>query len=242
MDITSTEERRSALFRIGAVCAIAGTIGYLALFLLHGDLPDETPESALSWVADRPFSLLHMGIILCSLLWVGALIALAESLVGATSWALGRLGSAAAVVGATLLAVHYRIDGPALEQVADAWAAARGARRDELLEQGELVLLMTGGGFPLYVALLLGLPFLLFGLAVIFSDNYPSWLGWLGAVAGAGAFVVGTANFAGLEFPPIELFVVFVFLVDIWMLVIGMLMWRSRATWGRSEHAGMTDP
>jgi hypothetical protein len=108
--------------------------------------------------------------------------------------------------------------------VADAWAAADGARRDELLEQGELVLLTTGGGFPLYVALLLGLPFLLFGLAVVFADNHPSGLGWLGAVAGAGAFVVGTANFAGLEFPPIELFVIFVFLLDIWMLVIGTLM------------------
>lgn len=229
MGTISDEERRNALLRIGAVCAIAGTIGYLVLFLLHGDLPDETPESALSWVADRPFSLLHMGIILCSLLWVGALIALSSSLVGATSWALGRLGSAAAVIGATLLAVHYRIDGPALEEVADAWAVASGARRDELLKDGELVLLMTGGGFPLYVALLLGLPFLLFGLAVIFSNNYPSWLGWLGTVAGTGAFVVGTANFSGFQFLPIELFVVCVFLLDIWMLIVGTLMWR-RAT------------
>jgi hypothetical protein len=230
MATASADERHNALLRIGAVCAITGTLGYLALFLLHGDLPDQTAESALSWVAQRPFSLLHLGIILCSLLWVGAFIALASSLVDASSWALGRLGSASAVIGATLLAVHYRIDGPALEEVADAWVVATGAERERLLERGELVLLMTGGGFPLYVAVLLGLPFLLFGLAVVLDSNYPSWLGWLGAIAGAGAFVVGTVNFAGFEFLPIQLFVPFLFLVDLWMLVMGALMWRRTAS------------
>lgn len=225
----STDEQRHALMRIGAGCAVVGTLGYLALFLYHGDLPDETTESALAWVAQKPLSLLHMGIILCFLLWLAALMALASSLVDATSWALGQLGVAAAMVGATLLAVHYRIDGPALEEVADAWAAASGADRARLLDRGELVLLMTGGGFPLYVALFLGLPFLLFGLATAFSSNYPTWLGWLGAGAGAVAFVVGSTNFVGLTFLPIQLFVLSVFLLDIWMIVIGVLMWRHAA-------------
>lgn len=231
MSTPSTNDQRNALLRIGAVCAIIGTLGYLALFLSHGDLPDETAESALAWVAEKPLSVLHLGIILCFLLWVGALIALASSLVEGTSWALGQLGSAGAVVGATLLAVHYRIDGPALEQVADAWAGAAGAERERLLDRGDLVILMTGGGFPLYVALLLGLPFILFGMAVILSSTYPSWLGWLGAAAGAVAFVVGTTNFVGLEFPPIQLFVLSVFLLDVWMVAMGVLMWR-RATSG----------
>jgi hypothetical protein len=135
------------------------------------------------------------------------------------------------VIGSTLLAVHYRIDGPALEEVADAWAGATGAEKVRLADRGELVLLMTGGGFPLYVALLLGLPFLLFGLAVVLSGSYPSWVGWLGAIAGAGAFIVGTANFAGFEYIPIQLFVPFVFLVDLWMLVMGALMWSRAARW-----------
>jgi hypothetical protein len=226
----SNNDQRDALLRIGGVCAITGTLGYLALFLSHGDLPDETVESALAWVAEKPLSALHMGIILCSLLWVGALIALASSLIEGTSWALGQLGSASAVVGATLLAVHYRIDGPALEEVADAWASAAGAERERLLERGDLVLMMTGGGFPLYVALLLGLPFLLFGLAIVFSSNYPSWLGWLGTVAGAIAFLIGTAHFVGLGFPPIQLFVLSVFLLDVWMIAVGVLMWRRAAS------------
>ncbi|MGD9529300.1 MAG: hypothetical protein AB7V44_21230, partial [Pseudonocardia sp.] len=200
-------DRRNALLKIGAVCAIVGTLGYLVLFLVHGDLPDQTAESALSWVAQRPFSLLHLGIILCSLLWVAAFLGLAASLADAVPWALGQLGSAAAIVGATLLAVHYRIDGPALEEVADAWVVATGPEKARLLEHGELVLLMTGGGFPLYVALLLGLPFALFGIAVAVSSEYPSILGWLGAVVGVVGFSTGAANFALLALIPIQLFV-----------------------------------
>ncbi len=233
------EERQNALLRIGSVCAIAGTIGYLALFLLHGDLPDQTAETALSWVAERPLPLLHLGIILCVLLWVAALIALASSLRDATSWALGSLGSASAVLGATLLAVHYRIDGPALKQVADAWASATGTEQEQLLDRGELVILMTGNGFPLYVALLLGLPFLLFGLAMISSSSYPSWLGWIGLIAGANAFIVGTTNFIELKFLPIQLFVASVFLLDLWMIITGVLMWR-RAPSGRQKLAGVS--
>jgi hypothetical protein len=220
------EQRRKALVRIGSVSAIVGTIGYLALFLIHGDLPDQSTETALSWVAARPLSMLHLGIILCSLLWVAALMGLASSLTEPIAWALGRLGSVSVIIGATLLAVHYRIDGPALEEVADAWSRATGTDKQALLDRGEMVLLMTGGGFPLYVALLLGLPFLLFGLAVALDSSYPSWLGWLAALAGAGAFVVGTANFARLDFLPIQVFVAFVFLLDLWMLIMGALMWR----------------
>ncbi|MGH3763399.1 hypothetical protein [Actinophytocola sp.] len=106
---------------------------------------------------------------------------------------LSRLGQATAIIGVTLLAVHYRIDGPALEEVADAWAGASGAERERPLDRADLVLLMTGRGFPLYLSLLLGLPFPLFGLAVVFSKTYPLWVGWLGAVAGAAQFIVGTA-------------------------------------------------
>lgn len=234
------QERRNRMrlmLRSGGVCAIAGTIGYLVLFLLHGDLPDQTTESTLSWVAQRPLSALHLGIVLSLLLWVWALVALASSLVTGAAWMLSRLGQVTAIIGLTLLAVHYRIDGPALEEVADAWTRASGAEKERLLDQGELVLLMTGRGFPLYVSLLLGLPFVLFGLAVVFSRTYPVWIGWLGAVAGAGSFIVGTANFAGLDALPIELFVLFVFLLDIWMLVMGTLLWRRATSLTRVDTA-----
>ena len=98
-----------------------------------------------------------------------------------------------------------------------------------LLERGTILTEATSGMFPLYVALLLGLPFVLFGIAVVYSDEYPSWLGWIGAAAGALAFVVGSTNFAGFDIVPMNLFVLTVFLLDFWMIAVGRLMWHRVA-------------
>jgi hypothetical protein len=223
---TTVREQRATYLRVGGVSAIVGTLGYLVAFVLHGDLPDQTTESLLTFIAGRPWALHHLLIVFCFLLWLAALSGLAYSLTGATAWVLGKLGQTTAVLGMAVLLWHYNIDGPALEHVADAWMGAEGAEKSVLLERGAILTEATSGMFPLYVALLLGLPFVLFGLAVVSSDEYPSWLGWIGAAAGALAFVVGSANFAEFGTLPMNLFVVTVFLLDFWMLAMGRLMWR----------------
>lgn len=226
---TTIEERRATYLRIGAACALVGTLGYVVAFVLHGDLPDQTTESLLTFIADRPWALHHLLIEFCFLLWLAALSALAYSFAGATAWVLGRLGQTVAVLGMAVLLWHYNIDGPALEHVADAWKEAEGAEKALLLERGTILTEATSGMFPLYVALLLGLPFVLFGLAVVSSDDYPSWLGWIGAAAGAVAFVVGSTNFAGFDVLPMNLFVLTVLVLDFWMIAVGRLMWRRGA-------------
>ena len=73
----------------------------------------------------------------------------------------------------------------------------------------------------------LGLPFVLFGLSVAFSRAYPAWLGWVGAAAGAGAFVTGVTRFVQLELVPDPvLFGVFGLGVSLWMAARGALMWK----------------
>lgn len=221
--------REVSILKIGAGCAVVGTAGYLVAFLLHGDLPDQTTESVLQFIAPRPWAFHHLVIVACLLLWLAALTGLASSLTGGTEWALGRLGQVSAILGTTVLLWHYNIDGPALEQVADAWATSSGAERATELERGTILLLATSGMFPLYVALLLGLPFVLFGVAVVVSRNYPSWLGWVAAAAGALALLVGTTNFAGLDLLPMSLFVLTVLVLDFWMLATARFMWRRAA-------------
>jgi hypothetical protein len=221
--------REVSSLKIGAGCAVVGTAGYIVAFVLHGDLPDETTESVLQFIAPRPWAFHHLAIIACLLLWLAALTGLATSLTGGTAWVLGRLGQASALLGTTVLLWHYNIDGPALEEVADAWAASSGAEQATELERGTVLLLATSGMFPLYVALLLGLPFVLFGMAVVLSTTYPSWLGWVAVAAGALALLVGTTNFAGTDMLPMGLFVIAVLVLDFWMLATARLMWR-RAT------------
>jgi hypothetical protein len=175
-------DRRATFLRTGAVCALVGTLGYVLAFVLHGDLPDQTTQSLLTFIADRPWALHHLLINFCFLLWIAALMGLAYSFTDARAWVLGRLGQTAALLGMAVLLWHYNIDGPALETTADAWVAAEGADKAIELERGAVLTLATTGMFPLYVALLLGLPFMLFGLAVAISRDYPSWLGmgWRG--------------------------------------------------------------
>lgn len=219
-------QRRAVYLRVGAVCAMVGTLGYLVAFVLHGDLPDQTTESLLTFIADRPWALHHFLIICCFLLWLAGLSGLAYSLTRAGAWVLGRLGQGAALLGMAVLLWHYNIDGPALEGVADAWVDAEGAQRAVLLERGTILADATTGMFPLYVALLLGLPFLLFGLALVIERQYPTWLGWVAAAAGGLAFAVGASNFAGFTLLPMSLFVLTVFMLDFWMLAVARLMWR----------------
>lgn len=220
-------DRRATFLRAGAVCALVGTLGYVLAFVLHGDLPDQTTQSLLTFIANRPWALHHLLINFCFLLWIAALMGLAYSFTDAPAWVLGRLGQTAALLGMAVLLWHYNIDGPALEATADAWVAAEGADKAIELERGTVLTLATAGMFPLYVALLLGLTFMLFGLAVAISKDYPSWLGWVGAAAGGLAFVVGATNFAGFDLLPMNLFVISVLLLDLWMLAIGRLMWRQ---------------
>lgn len=226
---TTLRERRATYLRAGAACALVGTLGYIVAFVLHGDLPDQTTQSLLTFIADRPWALHHLLIELCFLLWLAALSALAYSFASATSWVLGRLGQMIAVLGMAVLLWHYNIDGPALENIADAWTQAQGAEKTMLLERGAILTEATSAMFPLYVALLLGLPFVLFGLAVVASDDYPSWVGWIGAAAGTMAFIVGSSNFAGFDLLPMNLFVLPVLFLDLWMLIVGWLMWRRAA-------------
>lgn len=238
VDITDVlgglRERQVSFLRIGAVCASVGTLGYLVAFLLHGNLPDETTESVLTFIAARPWSLHHFAIVVCFLLWAAALGGLGQSLTGGAAWVAGRLGQVGFVLGLTVLLWHYNIDGPALEQVADAWSTTSGAEQAAHLERGTVLLLATAAMFPLYVTLLLGVPFVLFGIAVVLDRNYPTWLGWLGVAAGGLASVVGATNFVGLDLLPRELFVLPVFVLDFWMLALARLMWRRAR---QIEHA-----
>lgn len=224
---TAEADRRDVFLRVGSACALVGTLGYVVAFLLHGDLPDQTTQSLLSFIAERPWALHHLLIELCLLLWLAALAALAYSLTSSVAWVLGRLGLGSAMLGMTVLLWHYNIDGPALEQVADAWVASDGAAKATHLERATILTTATSAMFPLYVTLLLGLPFVLFGLAVVLSDDFPSWVGCVGTVAGFLAVVVGATNFVGLDVLPMNLFVLSVLFLDFWMLAMGRLMWHQ---------------
>lgn len=144
---------------------------------------------------------------------------------------LSRLGLAAALLGAGVHVVFFSIDGYALKHAADTWANAPAAQRPDLLQAGDLVLLLQNSQFVSAVAFLLGLPFLLLGSAVVRSDTYPAWLGWVAALAGTGSLFTGTTRFVGLDLVPDPvLFPAFALPASLALATLGVRVWRSTRT------------
>lgn len=205
-----------------------GTVANVVASVGHGDLPETGTRAALTFVAARDsWSLVHLTSIFAVLLWLVAFVALSSSIPRGAAWLLARLGLVSILVGAAVHVVFFSIDGYALKGVAEAWAAAPESEREVLLRAGDLVLLLQESQFVSAITLVLGLPFVLFGLSVAFSRTYPAWLGWLGAAAGAGAGFTGVTRFLRLELVPAPvLFGVFGLGVSLWMVAMGALIWK----------------
>ncbi|MGI8688966.1 MAG: hypothetical protein ACR2M3_10340 [Thermomicrobiales bacterium] len=221
------------LLQIGAVCAILGSVIQVAAGTGFGNRTvGASAESVLRYIAARPdwyWPTVHLGFIFGALLWVGALIALAGSLTQGISWALGRLGVAGIIVGATIHIVASSINGFGLTAVAHAWAVAPASEQASLLRAGDTLLWIEGGAWAGAISFFHGVPFILFGLAVALSRRYPAWLGWVGAVGGSGSLVLGTMMFLGR---PEMLYVAFAIVVSVWMVAMGVLMWRRADAMG----------
>src|SRR5215207_3520583 len=182
--------REQISLRIGAVCVVVGSVIVLAFRTVHGDLPTDTGEAALSYVASYPiYALVHLGDWLGVLVWAGGLVALSGSLTRRIAWALGRLGAASVLVGAALHIVEFSIDGYALPTLAERWAVASPSERPDLEIGARLALVIIGGPATSALVILWGSTLVLYGLAVKL-EGYFIWLGWTGVVLGAAIFAL----------------------------------------------------
>lgn len=218
------------LLRTGGVCAVLGTVANVVATAGHGDLPEAGTAAELAFVAERAtWSHVHLLSIIGVLLWLAGFLALAHCLRRTPGAVPSRLGLAAAFVGAGVHVVFFSIDGYALKRTADAWAAAAGTAQADLLQAGNLVLLLQNSQFVSAIAFMLGLPFVLFGLAVARSRIYPAWLGWVAVLAGLGSLVTGMTRFVGLDqlIPDPVLFPAFALPASLWIAALGVLMWRQ---------------
>jgi len=195
--------RDRALLRIGAVAAVAGIVLEILMEILHPSKAD--PNNSVAAFREyaahsNTWTAVHIGQFFAALCVMIGLVALARSAgrqPGLPS-ALALLGGITAVMVATVFAVQMAVDGVALKAAFDAWAGASGAEKtvafriaDEVrwLEKG------LGGFFQM----LNGVALIALGLSLALGRRYPRWLGWIGAVAGAG-FLAGGGSTAHTGF------------------------------------------
>ncbi|MGH3815091.1 MAG: hypothetical protein ACRDUV_22045 [Pseudonocardiaceae bacterium] len=213
------------MLRLGAVLTIVGTLLFAAMSALHGNPPIEDAAGVLDYVAARPWwRAAHLANILAVLLWVGALGMLAHELRHEVERGLARLARGVLVAASAVFAVYFSINGFGWAELAHRWTSATGESRADLLIEMNVALTMVGS-VAFTAQALLGLSVLLYGLTLISGSSYPSWLGWLGAVAGMGWLV-------GAIVIRFDVIVFCMALAWAWMVGLGILMWRRAPSTG----------
>ena len=225
-----------SIFRIGAVAGIVGSLLAMVGNLLHPATPTGNPEGVARTIAQSAnWVLVHVVIVVGLILMLGALVALSRSIEGGVPGALAWLGSIAAVAGVTVGVILVIVDGVAAKHLADAWEAAP---PDEAAAALRVVVAEEAINFALaslFNILFAGVTFILLGLAVASSGEYPGWLGWVVVVAGVGSVPVGLVQaYMGesIGFTRIAT-IIFPTIITLWVVGMSALLWRKAASKSR---------
>jgi hypothetical protein len=229
-----------SIFRIGAVAGIVGSLLAMVGNLLHPATPTGNPEGVARTIAQSDnWVLVHLVIVVGLILMLGALVALSRSIEGGVPGALAWLGSIAAVAGVTVGMILVIVDGVAAKHLADAWEVAP---PEEAAAALRVVVAEEAINFALaslFNILFAGVTFILLGLAVALSGEYPGWLGWVVVVAGFGSVAVGLVQaYTGesIGFTRIAT-IIFPTIITLWVVGMSVLLLRKagRRTEGPSR-------
>jgi hypothetical protein len=238
------EVRESKLLRVAGICALVGTLLSVAAGIGFRDLMQEMRAEpvldAIALQSPGTWGLVHLLFLLGTVAWVAALVALAASRTLGAGTGLGWIGSAVLIIGAAVNVVNASIGGFGLGVLADAWTTALESERVSLRAAADTLLPVVGGTWVGSILLFHGIPFVLFGLAVVRSRWYPAWLGWMGAAAGLGSFVIGAAMILDTDTSNAPLFLPFALLASAFMAVLGWKMYRHANLEDRWEDVEQT--
>ncbi|MFQ5546347.1 MAG: DUF4386 family protein [Acidiferrobacterales bacterium] len=218
----------SVPLKLGAATAITGAVVLMVATMLHplGADPGDPVAAFTEYAADELWVGSHLSQFLGVFLLFVALVALNDSLKGETFAWVAKLGLLVGIAALGTTAILQAVDGIALKNMVDNWASAAEAQRPETF-QAALAVRQIEIGVASFVALLFGAAFVLFGTAIVASAYYPTWLGWLGIIGGAGTVASGMLMaFTGFSTTAMNLAMPFNLILVVWMVVIGVLMWR----------------
>jgi hypothetical protein len=80
-----------------------------------------------------------------------------------------------------------------------------------------------------WILIFFGVTFILYGVAVVLSDVYPKWLGWVAVGGGLGSSLLGLhIGYHGASSLVFNiLFPIFSILLTAWIFMMGVLLWRK---------------
>lgn len=221
--------RRAAALKLGGGMVLVGTVVWIVLTGLRGDLPGTGAEviaraGSVFW---RP---LHLFTIVAIVIVASGVALLTGTLMPGRAAAAGHAGAMIAVPAAAVLGVGFAIEGFVLAALAHlAETAPDEAARMMHLMQADLVLKVVGATSFAYQTLF-GLSIVLLSVATYLSGEYPHWHCWLGMIGGAVWTIAGMLIFIGdpevgfwlISLPAVP--------VAIWLLGLGWLAWRQSSS------------
>lgn len=172
--------------RLAGSLLLAGQLGYIAVTQLHaGGDANHHHEIFETYAHNQIWGLVHIGQFGSMAVLLAGLLALASALSTETEsgrW-LARLGAAATVATLALYGALQAVDGVALKQSVDAWAAAPEAEKAARFAVAESVRWLEWG-IRSYQDFALGLAMLLLAGAAWMSSRLPRSIGPLMGLSG----------------------------------------------------------
>jgi len=230
-DVMDTRMRAEAnTTRIGAIALpleVTLFVVATAIFHPHREAPMDNPAVFMEYAESDTWVAIHFAQWFAALLLIGGFVALYYSITTQpeVNAAVARFGLAAALLTGAALTMLQAVDGVALKWAVDTWASAP-AEQEVAAFSAAAALRWTEYSLQSYSIILLGLTFILYGLAIALGTVYPRWLGWLAAGSGVAWIVHGVmVPYVGL-FDSIPRLVAIV-LMALWAFIIGVLMWRN---------------
>ena len=226
-----------SLARNGAVAALVGAVLLFVSTLLHplDSDPNDAPAAFAEYAASTHWVWIHLGQFVGLAALGIALVALAGTLEPGRAAAWGRIGLAGAAASIAAAAALQAVDGVALKVMVDRWAATTGEAR-VLAYEAAFAVRQIEIGLGSLLSLLFGFTLTIFGLAIVLTTRYPTWLGGIGVLGGLGMVAAGAAQaYTGFSGLAMTLSMLTSSVLLIWFIVSGILMWRLAAKYSDSQ-------
>lgn len=225
---------RRVVLRAGAVCAIAGPILAIIVNIVHPRPSTSNvgthEEFARLAAHSGSWVVIHVGLIIAFVLFVGGFVALTYSLLEDRGAWLARPALAAVLVSGAVSLVQASIDLAARQTSLD-WLHAPAAEKADALRVAGAIEDLDFLLLSVELIIFFGVTFVLYGLAVVASERFPDVLGWVAVAVGIGGIGVGLAQaFHGRASIVTLIGIPLVAgVASFWLLVAGVLLWSRSA-------------
>jgi hypothetical protein len=214
--------------RIGPISAIAGAVLLFVGTYLHPMSADpNVPLAAFTeYASSYHWVAIHLMQLFGVVLITAALVLLSRRMADgpAAEWA--TLGTVGAIASLSVAAGLQAVDGVALKVMVDTWAATPGPP----LFSAALGVRQIEVGFASMTSLLFGLTAAIYGIALLIDGRFPKWIGAVAIVGGVPTAIAGVVMaHTGFSNQAMVLGMPSNVLLIVWMIVLGICNWKSRA-------------